>query len=781
MISNIKEGMKNYINHSVLRKLVLFLLFLLLVPMFSSCEKNKKNDKIIAADSLWYDSKRIELDPLSNSEQSEISHTLFRYYNNEVQIICQYYLPPTDEEILSENFDELACYRTEMYIFDNNGDMKKRIDLSRLIRDDINPNAGIRSYGFFENRIYVLSETDGDSPEDIITVIDVDQENIVDNILYTSEAMRAIRFVYSGDITIINKDVFMLCSDSNTILFLDNNGNYRKEELSKLFDQDIFLVDIYSSNEQVTFYSANADSDDECITIGDNTVALQIKPVDLGTAFGTEVTEDGAFYAVGNLGISKYNDETSNFDLVVPSYGYNVDLYELSRMSVLYANDNEMVLANVHSVNPREGIVLYHLTRSDVNPNAGKHILSVGLFGDYVISPTVGKAIYDYNALSESCFATVKMYDYKNNYFEDGDSIEISCQEAASVLMKDILDGNGPDVIINAFDILQLCDEKFLCNLNDFISTDSHYNSNEYLCTVIDLAQIDNCLYQIPIKFSIIGISAPDEYAPSNGLGYDYEEYKEVISLANNGADPLAYQLDRSSYYSLLFSSGMNEFCDEGEWNLNCSAYEELASYCKESVPKDCIVKQMDEDFSYPDFVVDYPQYVGIYRYAVLYANEQNIYGFPSKDGSHGVMLSVNSSAGISSQSENKDDAWEFIKVLMSYDVQCKETVYGSINLDALMESGNEAINSYNNSNAELKKTDPGKLASMGIRVTDDIDSSFIDSYIDMLTNATGVDRVDGQILIITKEEIQAYYADQKSFYDVVAVMNDRIKTYTEE
>ena len=66
----------------------------------------------------------------------------------------------------------------------------------------------------------------------------------------------------------------------------------------------------------------------------------------------------------------------------------------------------------------------------------------------------------------------------------------------------------------------------------------------------------------------------------------------------------------------------------------------------------------------------------------------------------------------------------------------------------------------------EICKTD---LDNLGIK------------YITMINNAVDIYRVDGQILLITKEEIQAYYYDQKNLVDVVEIMNNRVKVYKDE
>ena len=61
------------------------------------------------------------------------------------------------------------------------------------------------------------------------------------------------------------------------------------------------------------------------------------------------------------------------------------------------------------------------------------------------------------------------------------------------------------------------------------------------------------------------------------------------------------------------------------------------------------------------------------------------------------------------------------------------------------------------------------------------IQERLIEAYITMINNAVDIYRVDGQILLITKEEIQAYYYDQKNLVDVVEIMNNRVKVYKDE
>ena len=758
-----------------------------LCAAFCSCSFIENKGEVIEADSLWYEAERVELNPFPDDNDVEIYHSLFKYGDNKVSVICQYYDPPAEEEILSENFDESLCHGTELFVFDTYGTIVERTDIQKIIMDNVDPYARIRSFGMSGDKLFILSEYDGDESGDVVSVIEINTGNIIDSFVYSKELMRVLRSVYSEELIIVSDDVFMICDNSSEILLFDKYGNYRLDTTIELFEQEIFFWDAFSDHKgNVLFSCSNTDNTGISIELGSQTINYEVKNFALGDAFGADIADDGQYYSVSNLGVSKYCEENSQFEMMIPSDSFNANLCDFYKLSVLSASEKELLLVNKNAVNPVDGIVAYKLIKADSNPNAGKTKLRVGLFGDYVISPTLGEAIFQYNLMSEDVFASIMLYDYKKNHYDDGDSLEKGRREEATVLMRDILDGKGPDIIVNAFDILELCDEKYLCDLNEIIEKDSLYKNDDYASDVINLSNTDGKLFQMPLKFGTQGLSAPVEYAPSNGIGYTFEEYLSVVSKANNGADCLAYQMERSSYYSLLFTSMYSDFYKNGNWELDCPEYGALADYCKERVPEKCLANWDDDNFVLPEFTVNNPQIEGISSYiANVYPSGSDLYGYPSLNGNHGVMISVSSSAAISSQTGNRAAAWEFIKVMMSYDIQSIEPFYSSINMNVLRDAGKEAVSKHNKAVAAFREMDPKELAkwrSMGnVIYTEEIDDSAIDAYLGLLNKATEVSRVDGQVLLISKEEIQAFYFGQKDFADVVSIMNARIKTYMDE
>ena len=745
-----------------------------------------KSDSI-SAESLWYDSERLELKLFSDERETIVMQSLFDYYNGEIRAVCQYYSVPTEEEMLSEGFDDSNCYGTDLCVFDNNGVLKKKVGLQKFVADVNEPYISPRTFGFDNDKLYVLFEAGGEDYKVFLSVIDINSESTINRIEYTGKAADALCTIVPDKISVVKDNVFMMCDNSGRIILFDSQGNCRSDEFSNLFQQSGYFWDTYCDKSgTVRLSCSNAQEGEINIQLGSDTITYKTKNYDLGGAMGASASDDGSYYSVGYSGISKYNAETAKFDVLIPMESFNVNLSEYLSTSVLSADENTIVLANTHGADSSAGLVAYRLTKASTNPNEGKSRITIGLFKDYIVPPTLAMAIYEFNANSKDYYAGIKTYDYSRQYFEDADSEEKARQEKANELMRDILDGKGLDVVINAFDIQQLNEDRYLCDLNDLMNSEKGINMSEYLEPVINLAKSEGKLYQMPLKFSTIGLTAPSQYAPANGVGYTFDEYVRVVSNANNGADNLAYSMDRSGYYSLLFTAMAKDFYENGNWNFNSPEYEALAKYCKDRVPQNNLSNFSDPNFIYPDFSVSQLQTEGIQHYiSGVYSNGYDIYGFPSAKGNHGVVISVVSSAAISAQSNNKDGAWEFIKMMMSYDVQCKEPVYASINLAALKKSGQDAIESYNKQVAKyrnMSERERNKNRANGDTIpTKEIDASAIDAYLKLIYSSADIYRVDSQVLLITKEEIQAYYFDQKSLDSVIELMNNRTKLYKQE
>ena len=445
----------------------------------------------ISSDSLWYDAERIELKIFPDGRETIITQSLFDYYNGEIRAVLQYYALPVEGIEGSESSGTALC------VFDNTGALKKSVDINSLIADANTPYVSMRTCGFDKDKLYVLAQDVTTDSRGFLIAIDINSERQISKTEFTGTSAQEICSFLPDRLMIVKDNVFMMCDDTGRIVVFDTNGNYRSDMFSSLFNQNIFFWDAYSDkNGTVSFSCTNAQEGEINIQLGSETITYKTKNYNLGGAIGASASDDGSYYAVSYSGISKYNQETAKFDMLIPVDSFNVNLHEFFLMSVLSADENTMVLANTHGADLSTGLVAYRLTKASANPNEGKSRITIGLFKDHIIPPTLAMAIYEFNANSKDYYAGFKTYDYSRTYFEDADSEEKARQEKANELMRDIMDGKGPDVVINAFDIQQLNDDKYLCDMSDLVSSGNGINMAEYIEPVINLAKSEGKLYQ---------------------------------------------------------------------------------------------------------------------------------------------------------------------------------------------------------------------------------------------------------------------------------------------
>ncbi len=95
------------------------------------------------------------------------------------------------------------------------------------------------------------------------------------------------------------------------------------------------------------------------------------------------------------------------------------------------------------------------------------------------------------------------------------------------------------------------------------------------------------------------------------------------------------------------------------------------------------------------------------------------------------------------------------------------------------------AIADYNRTVQEYKNMDSyalEKARMMGVVIPDkEIDQTATDAYLALLDKATDVYRIDRNVLLITKEELPAYYTGQKDLKSVITIAQDRVQKVMDE
>ena len=430
--------------------------------------------------------------------------------------------------------------------------------------------------------------------------------------------------------------------------------------------------------------------------------------------------------------------------------------------------------------------VIVELTKADKNPHAGKTVLE--LYAPYgIVENKISDAIDQFNTTNGSYFiefssryAGDERIDYGNvNGQDESDAIALSGNaNLSNKLAMDIMNGEGPDILLNVSGLAQLNNSNYLVDLAKYTGT---FDKDKYFTNIIEGSKVDGALYQMPLCFGIEGIVTEAKYAGSSGVGFTTKEYEAFLKGPLNGTD--AITSGQAIYFTKLFNGMSDKFIKEGKADFSGKEFAELADYVKNNVMEK---PKTDNDNDNDDFFNDSALYpagyyatvsgIGNFLMNMIDADgDQTILGIPSTDG-RGPMFRVRCSVAVSAQATNVEACVEFVKLLMTDDVMYSLALSDDfvISRAAFRKSAEETVAFFNDDNRNSATPISGPVYGH-------FSDKNIDNMEKIISNASKIDSEDAAISIILYEEMPAYFLGQKDLASVVKIAQDRAQKVLSE
>ena len=536
--------------------------------------------------------------------------------------------------------------------------------------------------------------------------------------------------------------------------------------------------------------------------------------LELDTLISTFSGKDGYTYYSTPIGISRIDMKKKTSEAVMNYSWCTVNRATLNYLSIVDCTEDEIVLcgekyaSSPYDSNYQTEFVIVDLTKAESNPHAGKTILEMFCSYGYV-EEKIGDAIIKYNENSSSYFievtdrySHVDDLDYSNLNSEDdyaNANLNVNAKMSNELAM-DIMNGEGPDILMNASELGQLNDTNYLADLTPYIGT---LDPDKYFTNIIDASLVDGKLFHLPVSYMIEGIQTDAKYAGASGIGFTPAEYEKFLNETLNGTDCVPY--GQALYFTKVFNAQSDKFITNGKADFSAPEFAELAEYVKNNVQENSQSwdEMYNDDMYYSSTVAVgaaaapvkgdtgntspaiYGPVYGISGYFMNMANIQGsgtaILGIPSTDG-RGPMVSPYVSIAVSAQAQNVDACGEFVKLLLSDDVQKSLAMNDNFVLsrEAFREGGQKAVEYYNGEGGEymfgydyetgLPKDNRLKFSEQNINELEKIIESC------SCTNAA-----DAAINLILVEEMPAYFIGQKSLEEVAKVAQDRAQKVLDE
>ena len=260
---------------------------------------------------------------------------------------------------------------------------------------------------------------------------------------------------------------------------------------------------------------------------------------------------------------------------------------------------------------------------------------------------------------------------------------------AATELMRDILQGNAPDIyVLDNMDEDNLISKGLLEDLTPYFAGDDTLNNEYFTEGYLDATDRDGCHYVLMKNFKLCALLAMKENVGEYWSGWNV---KKAIELCKNMSDDMSiidYEYGdegEMSAYGMLMNPVADDYIDinEGTAGFDGAAYQDMLELCRIIYDTPVDSEQEWED-SMRDgrllFHIADIQGVESIQYNDICCRGNAMYmGYPMNKGSRIRLKSETGTFAMSSQAKNKDSVWGVLKDIMTgdYAVYDRSTMSG--------------------------------------------------------------------------------------------------------
>ncbi len=351
-------------------------------------------------------------------------------------------------------------------------------------------------------------------------------------------------------------------------------------------------------------------------------------------------------------------------------------------------------------------------------------------------------------------------------------------------LKLDIISGNGPDII--PFDVRMPIDafgsDSGVCmDLYTLLDSDPDLNRTDFVDGFLEGLETNGKLLMIAPSFSISTIECKDKYL-DNLTDWDYNQMMQICS---DHIDRIAISakakyeshteafLDLVKYYPYINYAEMNCHFNDGTWIDLMKYFKENEIGMKHPIGWDSAM--ILDSFKTDAILLNITQeqnFLSLYNMNRERFNEPaTIIGYPTAEGSVSYA-EIETGFAILSNSNQQAGAWDFIKTEFLSDKYYNGTegsyIFPAIDsqIDNQLRTLNDNLAKWNSEGEDCKPMTEAQMAEYASWVR---------------TQAANVAKRDGNIEVILREELNAYFTDACSAETAADRIQSRVTLYLNE
>ena len=365
------------------------------------------------------------------------------------------------------------------------------------------------------------------------------------------------------------------------------------------------------------------------------------------------------------------------------------------------------------------------------------------------------------------------------------------------LMSADIAAGNIPDIFfvgggIGNLSIRQCISKGMFEDLTPYIEKDPDISEDDFIPSVYNATKVDGKVYYLGGHFSVNALFGKKSIIGDRD-GWTISEFKEFIDSAPENSR-IFETTDKAGIFQNLLPTCLNDFVDweNGSCSFDSPEFQAFLQICNRNSGEefDPLSSVFSEDMQSgkqllatasltPDILSIYSEMLG---------GDERYIGYPCSDRK-GVYVSLSDSFAISSVCENKDAAWDFIKLIASSEYQGKTYVnsyYGCPIRKDIYDMYLKTFTATEDYKDEFGNEISVRSGSMGMADGINVDikplsNEEISKFTDLVDDISLVMDLDQSLDGIIGEETAAYFAGDKTVDETSKLIQNRAQTYIQE
>ena len=397
---------------------------------------------------------------------------------------------------------------------------------------------------------------------------------------------------------------------------------------------------------------------------------------------------------------------------------------------------------------------------------------------------------------------SVEVKEYTSSTTEKGEGLKAEepgdIEKYVTAVNTQLMSGQGSDIILlNNLPYQTYADKNLLVDLGHLMQSDQSFDSGKYYQNIFKALEYEDKLYRLPLNISIDVIAADitllaDSQVQIDDSNWEWNDFtriaEKVMNDNQNGDTQEMYALagmDERRLMATLVKENYDKLVNPEKKTANFTGQEflDLLSLSKYLIDHKLVNTDIDQTnimdmAARGKLVFNFTPLGGFWELQVAKAIfSEGVQLLKPPGNKSDLFFSTGSMYGISSKSSNQELAWEFLKLLVSDDMQTQGGM--PINKSVLPQIAQNFTQAIQKNGGKMRIKDDGIPAqSITLHPPTQEDVDYMEN---LLSKANVYIGTDQKIISIVQEETAAFFTGQKTAETTAQLIQDRVSTYLNE